>query len=496
MPRKANSPTTPELSPPMRTRLNSESSLTGYLTCSDNEHDYNEKIVDDINISFFYQPRTLTLLFFVISSLVLFALFRDDSVSRQENIFHGFLSILILFVPISLLCLPNGPFIRPHPAVWRIVCGYSIAYQLCLSFAVFQRMEDVRGFLVTLYPDLAVASNDSMKAYAENCDLTAHNLWMSIDFFTFSHFVGYIAKAMLIRNAGLLWFLSVMWEVTELAFMDLLPNFAECWWDMLILDILLCNGLGIYVGMRISRHLEMSSFHWESIKDIRTASGKIRRIILQFTPESWKQPRWSAASPPVRVLAILILVFIFQMYELNFFVFKHIYHIPSSHPMLLTHHFFLLMSSAPAARQYYMYVTDRNRKRIGAHFWFYVANMATESLLNYRHGKDFLDTLNPTKVLMWVTIQILLSIAVVVSMVWFTTEKSKGRLSFSGSALSARQNHKERHVDFRDGQDVCDDTGHHHHITVAASDEGDHDADAEGEDETAKVVMARQRRKR
>eukprot|EP00117_Sycon_ciliatum_P035381 scpid89095/ scgid2683/ Phosphatidylserine synthase 1; Serine-exchange enzyme I len=198
---------------------------------------------------------------------------------------------------------------------------------------------------------------------------------------------------------------------------------------------------------------------------------------------------------PVCVWMCLRIVHV-QMYELNFFVFKHIYHIPSSHPMLLTHHFFLLMSSAPAARQYYMYVTDRNRKRIGAHFWFYVANMATESLLNYRHGKDFLDTLNPTKVLMWVTIQILLSIAVVVSMVWFTTEKSKGRLSFSGSALSARHNCKGRHVDFRDGQDVCDDAGHHHHITVAASDEGDHDADAEGEDETAKVVMARQRRKR
>ena len=52
----------------------------------------------------------------------------------------------------------------------------------------------------------------------------------------------------------------------QLAFMHVLPNFAECWWDMVILDVLLCNGLGIHLGMEIAKKLEMSSFHWESIK--------------------------------------------------------------------------------------------------------------------------------------------------------------------------------------------------------------------------------------
>ncbi|KAG7207560.1 hypothetical protein KM043_009185 [Ampulex compressa] len=37
-----------------------------------------------------------------------------------------------------------------------------------------------------------------------------------------------------------------MWEVTEIAFAHLLPNFVECWWDALILDVLVCNGLGIW----------------------------------------------------------------------------------------------------------------------------------------------------------------------------------------------------------------------------------------------------------
>ena len=51
-----------------------------------------------------------------------------------------------------------------------------------------------------------------------------------------------------------------------MAFTHLLPNFAECWWDTLILDVLLCNGLGIWIGMVICRKLEMHDYHWESIK--------------------------------------------------------------------------------------------------------------------------------------------------------------------------------------------------------------------------------------
>lgn len=48
--------------------------------------------------------------------------------------------------------------------------------------------------------------------------------------------------------------------------MHLLPNFAECWWDQVILDILLCNGGGIWLGMNVCRFLEMRTYHWASIK--------------------------------------------------------------------------------------------------------------------------------------------------------------------------------------------------------------------------------------
>lgn len=50
--------------------------------------------------------------------------------------------------------------------------------------------------------------------------------------------------------------------------MHLLPNFAECWWDQVILDILLCNGGGIWLGMTTCHFLEMRTYCWASIKSV------------------------------------------------------------------------------------------------------------------------------------------------------------------------------------------------------------------------------------
>lgn len=63
---------------------------------------------------------------------------RDENESIQSNIQAGLVAMVFFFIIISVMAFPNGPFTRPHPAVWRIVFGLSILYMLLLLFIIFQ----------------------------------------------------------------------------------------------------------------------------------------------------------------------------------------------------------------------------------------------------------------------------------------------------------------------------------------------------------------------
>ena len=52
--------------------------------------------------------------------------------------------ICFIFMLVSLVAFPNGPFTRPHPAVWRMVLGVTVLYWMALVFALFQNYSDVR----------------------------------------------------------------------------------------------------------------------------------------------------------------------------------------------------------------------------------------------------------------------------------------------------------------------------------------------------------------
>ena len=76
-------------------------------------------------------------MFFCVLGLTYTAFTRDDS-DWHNNILTGLLGVLVFFMIISILTLPNGPFTRPHPALWRCVLGVSILYLLLVQFLLHQ----------------------------------------------------------------------------------------------------------------------------------------------------------------------------------------------------------------------------------------------------------------------------------------------------------------------------------------------------------------------
>lgn len=83
-----------------------------------------------------------------------YVLFFRNETELQANIWSGMCCVVFFFLIISVLAFPNGPFTRPHPAVWRIVFGLSVLYLLSLLFLLFQSYSTVNSILYWIDPRL------------------------------------------------------------------------------------------------------------------------------------------------------------------------------------------------------------------------------------------------------------------------------------------------------------------------------------------------------
>lgn len=128
----------------------------------------------DPTITFLYRPYSITLLLVILLFFLWLALSQP---SHSSSALHGLLASGIVFCFVGMLCLPNGPFIRPHPILWRAVLGLSIIYLLVIVFLMFISLDDARQLVAILDPSLGVSLPE--RSYATHCEFTATNIWVS-----------------------------------------------------------------------------------------------------------------------------------------------------------------------------------------------------------------------------------------------------------------------------------------------------------------------------
>lgn len=255
-----------------------------------------------------------------------------------------------------------------------------------------------------------LASNNSvieikepvLKEYATNCEITFKNIWNIVnDRFFFAHLFGWIIRALMIRNIFILWIASILWELVELSFLHMLPNFAECWWDSLIMDILLCNGVGIFIGLKIARYLEMKEYHWVGFYDIKDPLERVRRAILQFSPVSWPVVDWKVTNNWKRFVGVVFLISFLQLVDLNHFFLKHVLWIDTTANLNLYRLLFFSFAGAPALSQYYCFVTDSRCVRFGTHAWVLLAIIITEFFVCLKIGMGIFNQVRPPNFVIW-----------------------------------------------------------------------------------------------
>ncbi|XP_058858030.1 phosphatidylserine synthase 2 isoform X1 [Acipenser ruthenus] len=355
------------------------------------------EVFDDGTNTFFWRAHTVTVLFILTCALGYVTLLEETPQDTAYNTKRGIVASILVFLCFGVTQAKDGPFSRPHPAYWRFWLCVSVVYELFLIFILFQTVHDGRQFMKFIDPKLGVPLPE--KGYGGNCLLydpgdktdPFHNIWDKMDGFVPAHFIGWYIKTLVIRDWWMCMIISVMFEFLEYSLEHQLPNFSECWWDHWLMDVVFCNGFGIYCGMKTLKWLSMKTYQWQGLWNIPTYKGKIKRIAFQFTPYSWVKFEWKPASNLRRWLAVCGIIFVFLLAELNTFYLKFVLWMPPEHCLVLLRLVFFVNVGGVAMREIYDFMDDpKFYKKLGQQAWMVAAITVTEFLIVVKYDPNTL----------------------------------------------------------------------------------------------------------
>ncbi|CAF4345380.1 unnamed protein product [Rotaria magnacalcarata] len=164
------------------------------------------KPFDDGTMSFFWRAHTITCLVIAMSYLFYVAILEQPSEDSSYNTKRGLLACAGFFLVFGMTQTPDGVFVRPHPALWRLVLCFSVLYEIILIYILFQTVDDARQLLQNIDPTLGVPLPD--KDYGGSCRIydwehpedPFHYFKDKMDFFFLSHFFGWWLKTLIVRD--------------------------------------------------------------------------------------------------------------------------------------------------------------------------------------------------------------------------------------------------------------------------------------------------------
>ncbi|KAI4385913.1 hypothetical protein MLD38_003901 [Melastoma candidum] len=242
-----------------------------------------------------YKPRTISLLL-IGACLLIWAsgVLNSESFSSVKG---GVWAMIAVYLAYSLLQAPSTTRERvqdPHKATSCTLTPSSRDGRYLSQCSYFPAFSD----LGTELPERSYGA-DCCIYIPENPTSRFKNVYDTLlDEFVLAHIFGWWGKAIMIRNQPLLWVLSVGFDLH----FDTLPNFNECWWDSIILDILICNWFGIWAGMRTVWYFDGKTYEWVGISQQPSVMGKVKRTLGQFTPAQRDKDEWHPLLGPWRFL--------------------------------------------------------------------------------------------------------------------------------------------------------------------------------------------------
>ncbi len=155
-----------------------------------------------------------------------------------------------------------------HVSLFKKLAYFSgCLYSLLLILMLLSPKEDIQS-VVEIW-DPTVKHTMIEKDYARDCFINFFTDFerakqsveeILYDPFFLCHFLGYVPFTFLFRDYTTLWIKSVVFELVEISLQHHMGNFKECWWDHYIVDVLVCNAAGIFLGMKLIQWMGFRTF--------------------------------------------------------------------------------------------------------------------------------------------------------------------------------------------------------------------------------------------
>jgi phosphatidylserine synthase 2 len=241
------------------------------------------------------------------------------------------------------------------------------------------------------------------QSYAEDCRIFTpdnpesmfKNVRDTINDCHFSaHFVGWFVKMLIMRDFWLAWICSVSFEICELTFRHWLPNFYECWWDHLLLDLFGCNLIGIILGNWALLYFGVTKIKWirqsqkkEKPSEPCSTQG-IRSAIEKMQPDIMEVYEWGYLKNLNRLAGTTMFVLVCLTLDCNHFFLKYILWVPANHNILLARVLLVGICSIPAAKEYYEFMSNEHCHRMGPFSWCMILCISVETVATLKFSRN------------------------------------------------------------------------------------------------------------
>lgn len=341
--------------------------------------------------------RQLVLLAIIVGIVVAFSWIQRGVSDPASRLRYGLLCFELVMVVLAFALLPRPAYRSIVPNFFALVQAMAFVYAINLLVFACLDSESLKGVLVALDPRLGHPvsersySSDCRVFTPENPTSNFANIRETVDVFVASHFIGWAVKTLVFRNNLVAWMLSITFELFELSFRHWLPNFYECWWDHLFLDLFGCNLLGILFTSYLMRKLGAQPYHWFFDPTTRTESmGRLRRILYSLTKADphLESNSWHWLSSPSNFLSVTWLFALNNLTDLSNFFNKKMLNIPAAHYIMVVRIWILGPFSILAVSELYHFArASGDHKRITFNNGLSMVIVAAEIIVfvrNYR----------------------------------------------------------------------------------------------------------------